>query len=51
MGRCYNSAVIDAPCEKVWQAIRDFHDLGWASGVITRVDTEGDCRGDQIGGS
>lgn len=49
MGRCYNSAVIEAPCEKVWQAIRDFHDLGWAPGVVTRVDTQGDLKGDQIG--
>ena len=49
MGKCYNSAVIDAPCEKVWQAIRDFHDLSWAQGVITKVDVEGDRKGDQIG--
>ncbi|MHC4569002.1 MAG: SRPBCC family protein [Planctomycetota bacterium] len=49
MGRCYNSAVIGAPREKVWQAIRDFHDLGWAQGVITKVDIEGDRKGDQIG--
>ncbi len=49
MGKCYNSAVIGAPCAKVWQAIGDFHDLGWASGVITKVDIEGDRKGDQIG--
>ena len=49
MGKCYNSVVIDASCEKVWRTIRDFHDLSWAPGVVTKVDAEGDCTGDQIG--
>mgnify|MGYP001828752770 CR=1 FL=1 len=49
MGKCYNSTVIDAPCEKVWQTIRDFHDLGWAAGVVTDVKVKGDLKGDQIG--
>lgn len=49
MGKCYNSVVIDAPCEEVWQAIRDFHNLDWAQGVVTKVDKEGDFKGDQVG--
>ena len=49
MGKCYNSIVIDAPCEKVWQTIHDFHDLGWAAGVVTDVKVKGDLKGDQIG--
>ncbi len=49
MGKCYNSAVIDAPCEKVWQTIRNFHDLSWAPGVVTKVQAEGDLKGDQVG--
>ncbi len=49
MGKCYNSVVIDAPCEKVWQTICNFHDLGWAAGVVTSVKVEGDLKGSQIG--
>ncbi|MHC4119881.1 MAG: SRPBCC family protein [Planctomycetota bacterium] len=49
MGKCYNSVVIDAPCRKVWETIRNFHDLAWAAGVITSVEAEGDFKGDQIG--
>lgn len=49
MGRCYNSAVINAPCSTVWGAIRDFHDLGWAAGVVTNTDVVGLLKGDQIG--
>jgi hypothetical protein len=49
MGKCYNSIIIDAPCEKVWQTIRDFHDLGWATGVVTDVKVKGDLKGDEIG--
>jgi hypothetical protein len=49
MGKCYNSIIIDAPCEKVWQTIRDFHDLGWAAGVVTDIKVKGDLKGDEIG--
>lgn len=49
MGRCYNSTVVDASCATVWDAIRDFHDLGWAAGVVTKVDIVGDKKGDEVG--
>ncbi len=49
MGRCYNSAVINAPCKAVWGTIRNFHDLTWAKGVVTKTDVVGDLKGDQIG--
>lgn len=49
MGKCYNSVVVDAPCEKVWETIRKFHDLSWAAGVVTGVEIKGDLKGDQIG--
>lgn len=49
MGKCYNSAVINAPCDKVWKTIRNFHDLTWAPGVVTKVAAVGDLKGDQIG--
>jgi hypothetical protein len=49
MGKCYNSAVINAPSDKVWSTIRDFHDLTWATGVVTKVTAVGNLKGNQIG--
>ncbi|MDP6580075.1 MAG: SRPBCC family protein [Vicinamibacterales bacterium] len=46
---CYNSCVVDAPADKVWAALRNFHDLSWAPGVITSLQAVGDAAGDQIG--
>jgi hypothetical protein len=45
MGKCYNSAVINAPVETVWERISDFHDLSWAPEVITKVDAVGGING------
>jgi len=39
---CYNSIVIDAPAEKVWDVLRNFHDLSWGRNVIAKVDIVGD---------
>lgn len=49
MGKTYQSIVIEAPVEKVWTAIRDFHDMGWAPNVITKVEVIGDRKGDEAG--
>lgn len=49
MGKCYNSAVINAPCEMVWGVIRNFHDFSWAPGVVTKAVTVGGFKSDQIG--
>ncbi len=49
MGQTQQSTVINASIEKVWAAIRDFHDLRWAPNVITGVEVEGDRAGDQVG--
>ena len=49
MGKCYNSAVINAPSQIVWGKIRNFHDLAWAAGVVTKTAVVGDLKGDQIG--
>ena len=49
MGKCYNSVVVNAPCEQVWKTISNFHDLGWAKGVVTNVEVKGDLKGDQVG--
>ena len=49
MGKCYNTAVINAPLEKVWATLRKFHDLSWATGVVTKAEAVGDVPGDQVG--
>ena len=49
MGRTYQSIVIDAPVEKVWGAVRNFHDMGWAPNVITRLDVAGEKKGSEVG--
>ncbi len=49
MGKTYQSIVVNAPVEKVWKKLRDFHDLSWAPEVVTSVDVVGDKAGDQPG--
>jgi len=39
---CYNSIVIEAPAEKVWDVLRNFHELSWARNVINKVEIVGD---------
>ncbi len=46
---CQNSTVVNAPIDKVWSALRDFHDMGWAEGVITSLDKVGDLGGTDVG--
>jgi len=42
---------VDAPVERVWAALRDFHDLSWAPNVITQVDKIGDKDASEPGAS
>jgi len=49
MGKCFNTVEVAAPPEKVWGKIRDFHDLSWATGVVTQCDAVGDKKGNQVG--
>jgi carbon monoxide dehydrogenase subunit G len=46
---CYNSKIINASEDKVWSALRDFHRLDWAKGVVETVEAIGPKVGDQIG--
>ncbi|WP_422823668.1 SRPBCC family protein [Vreelandella vilamensis] len=41
--------MVKAPPEKVWETLRDFHDLSWAPDVVTNVDVVGDKKGHQPG--
>ncbi|NQW04994.1 MAG: SRPBCC family protein [Acidobacteria bacterium] len=49
MGQTYQSIVINAPVDDVWNRLKDFHDLSWAPNVITSVDKVGDKNGTDIG--
>lgn len=49
MGKTYQSIVINAPADRVWATVRNFHDLSWSLNVITAVDAVGDIRGDKVG--
>ena len=46
---CCNSAVVPAPVDKVWAALRDFHDLSSFPNVIEKVEAVGEASGTQIG--
>ena len=39
---CFNSVVVAAPADKVWAALRQFHDISWSANAITSVESEGD---------
>lgn len=49
MGHCYNTSVINASIEQVWNAISNFHDLSWADQVVTKVDKVGNVSGSEVG--
>ncbi len=49
MGKCYNSTVVDASIEEVWEMIKDFHQLSWGDKVITKVEIVGEISGTEIG--
>ncbi len=49
MGRCYNSITVNASADKVWALLRNFHDLGWAAGVVENLEVVGDRAADQLG--
>jgi hypothetical protein len=46
---CFNSVIIDAPVDKTWAALRDFHDMTWSNGVIESLEKVGDTPGTEVG--
>lgn len=46
---CYNSVVVNAPSEKVFNLLKNFHDLSWSKNVVTKVDVIGDKAHDKVG--
>lgn len=49
MAKTYQSIVINAPADKVWETLRNFHDMSWAPEIVTSVEAIGDKKGDQPG--
>lgn len=49
MPSTYQSIVINAHVETVWDTVKDFHDFSWAAGVIESCDVVGDKSGKEIG--
>jgi len=49
MGKCYNSTVVDASIETVWEMIKDFHKVSWGDKVIKKIDQVGKLSGVEIG--
>lgn len=46
---CNNSVVINAPAEKVWDVLKNFHDLSWSKNVVTKVDVVGTKSSNEVG--
>ena len=49
MGKTYQSTTVNAPVDEVWATIRNFHDMSWASNIVSDCKSVGDPKGDQIG--
>lgn len=49
MGQTYQSVLINAPVDKVWARVRDFHDMSWAPDIITSIEVLGERKGDEPG--
>jgi len=49
MPQCYQSIVIAAPIEQVWDTVKNFHDFSWAAGVIDSCEAVGSIGGSEIG--
>lgn len=49
MPQCYQSIVVDAPIEKTWNILKDFHNMSWADNVIQSCQSVGTQSGTEIG--
>lgn len=46
---CYNATLLNASPERVWNTLRDFHDLSWSKNVVEEVTPVGDTPGTEVG--
>ncbi|WP_305907901.1 SRPBCC family protein [Methylomarinum sp. Ch1-1] len=49
MPQCYQSIVVEAPIEQVWDTLKDFHDMSWADNVIQSCVAVGVSGGTEVG--
>ena len=49
MPSTYQSNLINAPIEKVWEAISNFHDCSWAPNVVSSCESVGDVPSSEVG--
>ena len=49
MPTCYQSIIVSAPIEKVWDKVKNFHDMLWADQVITQCDAVGNVGATDVG--
>jgi len=49
MPSTYQSIVINAPIEEVWDRVKIFHDFSWASDIITSCDAVGAKGSSEVG--
>lgn len=46
---CYNATLLNASPDRVWNTLRDFHDLSWSKNVVEDVTRVGDTPGTEVG--
>ena len=49
MPSVHASVTIDAPIDRVWDKIKDFHDFSWAPGIVTACEDVGETAGNAPG--
>ena len=49
MGSCYSSVVVNAPVDRVWLVVRDFHRLDWAGPIVVDLKKVGAVKGTEVG--
>lgn len=49
MPQCYQSIIVDASPEIIWNIIKDFHNFSWANNFIETCEAVGGKRGTEVG--
>ena len=49
MRKTYQTTVVNAPVSEVWNTLRNFHDMSWATGFLTQCEAVGGKSTDQTG--
>ena len=49
MGKTFQSTTVNASVDEVWATICNFHDMSWASSIVSDCKPVGDVKGDEIG--